>query len=65
MEWIETININDSKNSIHVSIDRIASTKSLNTATLEMSKPLGLDLASKRQRTRKDYTYREDYRTRW
>ena len=30
-----------------------------------MTKPLGLDLASKRQRTRNDYTYREDYRTRW
>jgi hypothetical protein len=30
-----------------------------------MSKVLGLDLASKRQRTRNDYTYREDYRTRW
>jgi len=32
---------------------------------LIMSKTLGLDLASKRQRTRNDYTYREDYRTRW
>jgi hypothetical protein len=30
-----------------------------------MSKTLGLDLASKRQRERSDYTYREDYRTRW
>jgi hypothetical protein len=30
-----------------------------------MPNPLSLDLASKRQRQRTDYPYREDYRTRW
>ncbi|KAF2771555.1 hypothetical protein EJ03DRAFT_31223 [Teratosphaeria nubilosa] len=30
-----------------------------------MAKPLGLDLASKRQRKRSDYVYRLDYRSRW
>lgn len=30
-----------------------------------MPKPLGLDLAAKRQRKRSDYTFHEDYRTRW
>ncbi|CAK3984782.1 Hypothetical predicted protein [Lecanosticta acicola] len=30
-----------------------------------MAKPLGLDLASKKQRTRSDYVYHEDYRSRW
>lgn len=31
----------------------------------KMPRSLGLDLASKRQRQRSDYTFREDYRTRW
>jgi len=30
-----------------------------------MGETLGLDLASKKQRLRKDYAYRLDYRTRW
>lgn len=30
-----------------------------------MPAPLGLDLASKKTRTRADYVYLEDYRTRW
>ncbi|KAI7479456.1 hypothetical protein KC351_g7570 [Hortaea werneckii] len=30
-----------------------------------MGKPLSLDLAAKKQRTRKDYVYHLDYRTRW
>ncbi|KAI7461738.1 hypothetical protein KC357_g8661 [Hortaea werneckii] len=30
-----------------------------------MTKPLSLDLAAKKQRTRKDYVYHLDYRTRW
>ncbi|KAF2482929.1 HotDog domain-containing protein [Neohortaea acidophila] len=30
-----------------------------------MGKALGLDIAAKRKRTRADYPYHEDYRTRW
>ena len=30
-----------------------------------MTEPLGLDLASKRKRSRSDYVYLEDYRSRW
>lgn len=67
LTWIVDLGISRRKVDDHVPWQRFNIVNSFfqHNTTNTMPEPLALDLASKRTRTRNDYVYLEDYRSRW